>query len=45
MSKMIKRLGHRVKTAEHGKIALDMMFEASGGKDGTARFDIVFLDK
>ena len=45
MSKMIKRLGHRVSTADNGKIALDMMNDAFVGRPGSTKVDVVFLDK
>lgn len=45
MSRMIKRLGHQVTTAEHGKDALDLIMESHRKTPGAAVFDIVFLDK
>jgi CheY-like chemotaxis protein len=45
MAKMIKRLGHRVATAENGKIALDLITAAQKQADGARRVEVVFLDK
>jgi CheY-like chemotaxis protein len=45
MAKMIKRLGHRVATAENGKIALDLITAAQKEADGARRVEVVFLDK
>jgi CheY-like chemotaxis protein len=45
MAKMIKRLGHRVATAENGRIALDLITAAQQQADGARRVEVVFLDK
>jgi hypothetical protein len=45
MAKMIKRLGHRVITAENGEIALDLITAAQKQADGATRVQVVFLDK
>ena len=45
MSRMLKRLGHQVTTAENGKIALQMIKDSFEQKPGSLPFDIVFLDK
>jgi CheY-like chemotaxis protein len=45
MSKMIKRLGHRVATAENGQIALDLITAAQNRVEGATPVEVVFLDK
>ena len=45
MSRMLKRLGHQVTTAENGNIAFDMLRDSFQAKPGSAKFDVVFLDK
>jgi CheY-like chemotaxis protein len=45
MAKMIKRLGHRVITAENGEIALDLITAAQKQADGATQVQVVFLDK
>ncbi|KIR40777.1 two-component system sensor protein [Cryptococcus deuterogattii 99/473] len=44
MSRMLTRLGHRVTTAENGKIASEMIKDMIENKEGSVKFDIVFLD-
>ncbi|KAL1405534.1 hypothetical protein Q8F55_009172 [Vanrija albida] len=43
MSRMLRRLGHEVTTADNGLMALEMI-KASFEPDATTRYDIVFLD-
>lgn len=45
MSRMLTRLGHHVTTAENGKIASEMIKDMIENKEGSVKFDIVFLDK
>lgn len=45
MSRMIKRLGHAVATAENGELALDLIKRSHSESPGSAVFDVVFLDK
>lgn len=45
MSRMLRRLGHQVTTAENGKIALDMIRDSFEGRGNAPKFDVVFLDK
>jgi CheY-like chemotaxis protein len=50
MSKILRRMGHRVSQADDGVPALQMIREreevaASSGKEGKGGFDVVFLDK
>lgn len=45
MSRMLKRLGHKVDTAEDGQHALDKITDAFNASPGAPPVDIVFLDK
>ena len=45
MSKMLKRLGHRVTTAEHGQMAFEMINNAFRLEPDQPRIDVIFLDK
>lgn len=45
MCRMLTRLGHRVSSAENGKIALRMIKDACEDKANAPHFDVVFLDK
>lgn len=47
MSRMLTRLGHTVRTAENGKIAVEMIKDSfEGGEEGTQPvFHVCFLDK
>ena len=45
MSRMLRRLGHQVTTAENGKIALDMIRDSFEGRANAPKFDVMFLDK
>lgn len=44
MTRMIKRLGHRVTQAENGQVALDLITANAADPDAKP-FDILFLDK
>lgn len=44
MSRMLRRLGHHVLTAENGKLGLDLIRQSHEGVDGVPRIAIVFLD-
>ncbi|ORX38326.1 hypothetical protein BD324DRAFT_649702 [Kockovaella imperatae] len=44
MARMLKRLGHRVETAENGQIALDKITNAFNMVLGSPPVDVVFLD-
>ena len=45
MARMLKRLGHRVETAENGQIALEKITDAFHLLEDAAPVDVVFLDK
>lgn len=44
MSRMIKRMGHKVTQAENGQVALDLI-TANAADPEAKPFEIVFLDK
>lgn len=45
MSRMLRRLGHDVTTAENGKVCLELLRSSFERRPGAKDYDIVFLDK